>query len=95
MESPANGPLPAAKLVQTAWGRRIRKARLRADLSQAQLADRVLVRQNTISRIETGVAAPSDALKIRLCVALGRDMDDLFAWPEGIIDIARFRGDAA
>lgn len=84
----------AAKLAHRAWGKRVRQARRDAGLTQEQLAARVEVEQNTVSRIETGTTAPSDDLKLKICIALNRDVDDLFGWPESILEIARSRSAA-
>lgn len=83
------------KLAHRTWGQRIRSARKRAGLTQVALALLVDVEQNTISRIETGATAPSDDLKVRICLALDRSLDELFGWPEGILEIARYRKGAA
>lgn len=83
------------KLAHRTWGQRVRKARNDAGLTQVALALLVDVEQNTISRIETGTTAPSDELKVRLCLALGEPLDHLFSWPEGILEIARYRKGAA
>lgn len=77
------------------WGKQVRKHRAHKGLTQSALAELVGVEQNTISRIETGVTSPSDAMKIELCLALDCDLDDLFGWPLGLLDIAAHGRDAA
>jgi transcriptional regulator with XRE-family HTH domain len=70
------------------WGKRLRQTRRVADLTQVQLAEAVGVEQNTISRYENGLA-PSDGMKLRLCLALDVDVEEIYCWPLGIMDMAR------
>jgi transcriptional regulator with XRE-family HTH domain len=52
----------------------IREARLRAGLSQAELASRAGVPQSTVGRIESGARIPSAALVERLILASGFEL---------------------
>lgn len=72
---------------------RLREARFAAGLTQTQLAERVEVEQNTISRFErqTDPVTPSVEMQLKLAVALGASVDDLFGFPYGTMDIARFQ----
>jgi len=56
-------------------------ARIEADLSQEQLAERVGVARQTISLIESGKYNPSLRLCISICRALNKTLNDLF-WEE-------------
>jgi DNA-binding XRE family transcriptional regulator len=47
-------------------------------MTQADLAQRVGVTQQTISGIEKGAAGPGDALKVRIASALSADVWDVF-----------------
>lgn len=61
-------------------GRRneVRRARLQADLTQAQLADEVGVTRQTIVAIEAGDYAPSVYLALALAGRLGSTVEALF-----------------
>lgn len=52
---------------------RIREARVRAGLSQEELAQRAGCSQPMVAQIERGDRAPSESLERALCVALGLD----------------------
>ena len=52
----------------------IREARLRAGLSQAELAGRAGVPQSTVGRIESGARTPSAELVERLILAAGFEL---------------------
>lgn len=71
-------------------GKRLAVQRRDAKHSQATLSGRAGVGQATISRIELGVHAPSDAVKVRLAAALDRELGDI--WPP--IPTATFRAAA-
>ena len=60
-------------------GDRIRAARLRADLSQEKLAERVDVDRKTINRIEQGHHAPRIDTLLLIADALGVPLSDLVA----------------
>ena len=57
---------------------RIKEARVKARLSQSQLAELVGVSRNTISSIETGQFNPTAKLALVLCIALDKKFEDLF-----------------
>jgi uncharacterized protein len=53
----------------------VREARLRAHLSQAELARRAGVAKSTVGRIETGARSPTAELVERLVRAAGFELD--------------------
>lgn len=57
---------------------RLKEARAKQKLSQAQLAELVGVSRNTISSIETGQFNPTAKLALVLCIALDEKFEDLF-----------------
>ncbi len=57
---------------------RLKAARAKRKLSQAQLAQMVGVSRNTISSIETGQFSPTAKLALVLCIALDMKFEDLF-----------------
>lgn len=57
---------------------KVKMARLQADLTQQQLADKTGVTRQTISLIEKGAYNPSLKLCLDICYALNRTLDDLF-----------------
>lgn len=57
---------------------RLKEARAKKGLSQAQLAALVGVSRNTISSIETGQFNPTAKLALVLCIALDRKFEELF-----------------
>ncbi len=65
----------------TAQGRAnaVRRHRLSADLTQAQLASACEVSRQTVVAIEAGDYAPSVYLALRLAAVLGTDVESLFA----------------
>jgi transcriptional regulator with XRE-family HTH domain len=66
-----------AKL-QKLFGSKIYELRLKADLTQAQLAEKADVSNDTISRIERGLRSPSFEVLESLSSALGVEVRDLF-----------------
>ncbi len=87
---------PAHKLVQKAWGKRVRSARTGRSLSQSAAAELIGCDQSTLSRIETGdYRLMTPELILRLCLALGLDPDQTFAWPPAIVEIAEMRAVAS
>ncbi len=52
--------------------------RANAGLTQAELAERVMVSRKTINTIENGVFAPSVILALRLASCLACSVEDLF-----------------
>lgn len=57
---------------------RVREFRMKALMSQVELARKAGIKQPVLSRIETGEANPSLDSAIRLAQALGVGLDDLF-----------------
>jgi len=62
---------------------KIRELRARHDMTQADLANLVKVRRETIVYLEAGKYNPSLKLAHEVAVALGTSIDDLFQWDEG------------
>jgi putative transcriptional regulator len=58
---------------------RLKEARTAADLTQAELAERVQVSRKTINTVENGVFIPSTLLALKLAEALGTKVEKLFA----------------
>ena len=63
-------------------GSRLRRARVEAGLSQAELADRVGVTQGAVSLWEAGKAAPGRPAQLVVAAVLHVDVDVL--WPEQV-----------
>ncbi|MBI2263743.1 MAG: helix-turn-helix transcriptional regulator [Armatimonadetes bacterium] len=61
-------------------GRKIRKIRLERKLSQAELAERLSVSSEHMSRIESGVSGPSLALLEEMSRVLSVRVSDFFLW---------------
>ena len=57
---------------------RLKEARTKKGLSQAELAAMVGVSRNTISSIETGQFNPTAKLALEICLALDKSFEDLF-----------------
>ncbi|MCL2580481.1 MAG: helix-turn-helix transcriptional regulator [Oscillospiraceae bacterium] len=62
---------------------RVKIARVAADLSQEQLAEKVGATRQTIGMIEAGKYNPSLKLCLAICHALGKTLDQLFWEEEG------------
>ena len=60
----------------------IKENRLRHNLTQEQLADKVGVRRETIVFLEKGKYNPSLRLAHNIAIALGSKIDDLFIFEE-------------
>ena len=70
-------------------GKRVKRLRSDAGLTQTQLAYRSSKEQGTISRIESGdYPTLSVSTLIDLAYGLGCEPERLFEWPIGIIDVA-------
>lgn len=67
--------------MQLLKNKKIKIARVEADLSQEQLAERVGVTRQTISLIESGNYNPTLKLCTSICKALNKTLNDLF-WEE-------------
>ena len=59
----------------------MKEARIRAGLSQQELADKLGVSRQTINAIEKGDYNPTFRLCVGICRALGLTLNDLF-WEE-------------
>jgi putative transcriptional regulator len=59
-------------------GNRLREARAAAGLTQAELAERVLVSRKTVNTVENGVFIPSTLLALKLAATLKVRVEDLF-----------------
>ena len=59
-------------------GNRVREVRVRAGLTQAQLADRIDISHEFLSRLERGIKTPSLETAGKIAVALGVAMPELF-----------------
>ena len=57
---------------------KLKLARVEMNLTQQELADIVKVSRQTIGLIETGNYNPTLALCIRISIALGKTLDQLF-----------------
>lgn len=66
--------LPMSELL----GNHLREYRTRANLTQADLAERVGVSRKTINTVENGVFLPSTLLALKLAEALGAPVESLF-----------------
>ncbi len=64
---------------------RLKEARARLGLTQAELALRVGVSRKTINTVENGVFVPSTVLALRLARALGAPVEALFQLNEGTL----------
>jgi ribosome-binding protein aMBF1 (putative translation factor) len=92
---PGNGAFPTRRLptsrrkpgneivfqIYRTWGERIRSRRLELGLSQFEVAERIHMTQNALSRWESAIAAPTDKDKLALALALETEVVDLFPWP--------------
>jgi len=63
--------------------KKMKLARVEADLSQEELAERIGVTRQTVNLIESGSYNPSLKLCLSICRALNRTLDDLFWEEEG------------
>lgn len=66
----------------TALLNRIKQVRRDKGLTQAELAERVVVSRKTINTIENAVFVPSTVLALRLAHALSTPVHELFALPD-------------
>ena len=63
--------------------KKLKLARIAADLSQQELAEKVGVTRQTIGMIEAGNFNPSIRLCISICRALNKKLDELF-WEDEV-----------
>ena len=61
---------------------RLKLARVANGMTQTELAERVGVTRQTIGLIEAGGYNPTLGLCVKLAIATGKTLDELF-WPEG------------
>lgn len=73
------------------FGARLRELRRQANLSQAVVAKRLKVPQNTYSNWERGVSAPTIEIIDNIGLALGCDPAELVKKPTGLFEIKRGR----
>jgi len=59
----------------------VKLARVQADLTQQQLAEKIGVTRQTISLIEKGKYNPTLKLCLEICYAVNKTLNDLF-WEE-------------
>src|SRR5882724_2362443 len=85
---PPPEPTPSQLLARN-WGDRVRGAR--GDRPQTWLAEFTGYDQTTISRIEAGKARFTPDMMLALAVALEKQLDELFPYPDGLVDAERFR----
>ncbi|WP_441351467.1 helix-turn-helix transcriptional regulator [Tuberibacillus sp. Marseille-P3662] len=57
---------------------KVKVARVAADLTQQQLAEKIGITRQTISLIEKGKYNPTLNLCLAICHAVGKTLDDLF-----------------
>ena len=60
---------------------RLKELRSQANMTQAQLAEAVLVSRKTINTVENGVFIPSTILSLKLARALGVKVESIFELP--------------
>lgn len=65
-------------MAEARLGNRLREARVRLGLTQAELADLVQVSRKTINTVENEVFIPSTLLALKLAAALGQRVEQLF-----------------
>ncbi len=66
--------------IEKRLGQKVAESRLAAGLTQAELAERVGVATETISRLERGAAVPSVARLEDIATALDLDLSELFTF---------------
>ena len=62
---------------------KLKVARAEKDLTQQQLADAIGVSRQTMNAIEKGDYNPTVNLCIKICIALGKTLNELF-WEEEV-----------
>lgn len=70
-----------ALTLQAKWGKNLREARLKRGLSQNALARLAEMEPSHITRIEMGKANVGDERRIRIAVALGVRVEDIWTYP--------------
>lgn len=66
--------------IRSAFGQRLRQIRIARDWSQEELADRVGMDRTYVGGIERGERNPSLVNIVRIALALGVPVGDLFDW---------------
>lgn len=66
------------------WGARVKKRRQDLTLSQAALARRCDVAQQTIDKVERDKIQARDELKVAIARGLVCSVAELFPWPTGV-----------
>lgn len=74
--------MPATRTLAQTWGEGIRKARTDLGLSIVELAARVGIDPAHLSRGERGLAGIGDEYRVSIARALGRQVNDLFPYPD-------------
>ncbi|MFB4312879.1 helix-turn-helix domain-containing protein [Actinomadura sp. 21ATH] len=64
------------------WGKRIRMARQKRELSLNAMARMLEIDAGNLSRVERGLQRLSDEMRVRVATGLGERVDELFAHPE-------------
>lgn len=64
------------------WAASLRTARLAAQLSQSQLAERAGLTKSAISRLELAGGLPNNQTRQALATALGMRVEDLFSYAD-------------
>jgi transcriptional regulator with XRE-family HTH domain len=64
------------------WGAEIRRLRTERGWTILELARRADSQPAHISRIERGINAPSDELRMRVAAALGVRVEQIFTYPD-------------
>lgn len=88
MARPAPTP---SKILAEAWGKRLRSARQAAGFTQTTFAAACGHQQTTISRFERGHGTWTHEYLLLFAAILGRDVEELFPWPTGLVYAERFR----
>lgn len=73
------------------WGKGVKDGRDRDELSQVELAERSGLDQGVISKIERGKYRLTAEHMIAIATALGRELDDLFTFPPGLVSREQYR----
>ena len=63
-------------------GEVIKAKRLQANMTQAELAEKIGVIQNTVSKYEKGERTPRDSTKIAISKVLNTPVEDIFFGPK-------------
>ena len=61
---------------------RLRELRMKRNLTQAELAEKIGVSRKTINTVENGIFIPSTVLALRIARALGTSVETVFSLPD-------------